>query len=216
MSQISVLHAENYSLAAEGLKRILSEHNISGSFFCVKKSEELESGILAYEPDLLIINYASKGYFSIEDLEFISASYPNLNILVIANDSSTVRIRKVLEIGVKGYLTNNSDKDEIVLAIRKILSGEKYFSSEIVDIILNKKEPYPVFSKKNQILTHREQQIVKNIALGKSNKQIADLLGISHHTVHTHRKNAMKKLSIKTSTELTLYAVDYGLIELAY
>ena len=135
--------------------------------------------------------------------------------MVISNDVSIVRITKALELGIRGFLTKNSPVDEVLLAVRKIVKGEKYFCSKIIDVLVNKNNYQKLALNSSNILTDREQEIVKNIASGKTNKQVGCLLGISHHTVHTHRKNVMKKLSIKNSTELALYAVDSGLIELA-
>tara|TARA_B100001173_G_scaffold135654_2_gene117840 strand:- start:151 stop:801 length:651 start_codon:yes stop_codon:yes gene_type:complete len=214
MSEIKVLYAENQPLSIEGLRHILFENQITQNFHNVTKSELIDSGIIAYEPDLLIIDYDQKEFFSLTDIEKITKNYPKVKILIISNDTSIARITKVMELGVHGFITRNSDIDEILLAIRKIKTGEKYFCSKIIEIIVTKNS-YPKFTfNSNRILTQREQEIVKNIALGKTNKQIGSFLGISHHTVHTHRKNIMKKLAVKSSTELALFAVDYGLIEL--
>ncbi len=214
MSEIKVLYAENQPLSIEGLRHILFENQITQNFHNVTKSELIDSGIIAYEPDLLIIDYDQKEFFSLTDIEKITKNYPKVKILIISNDTSIARITEVMELGVHGFITRNSDIDEILLAIRKIKTGEKYFCSKIIEIIVTKNS-YPKFTfNSNRILTQREQEIVKNIALGKTNKQIGSFLGISHHTVHTHRKNIMKKLAVKSSTELALFAVDYGLIEL--
>ena len=214
MSEIKVLYAENQPLSIEGLRHILFENQITQNFHNVTKSELIDSGIIAYEPDLLIIDYDQKEFFALTDIEKITKNYPKVKILIISNDTSIARITKVMELGVHGFITRNSDIDEILLAIRKIKTGEKYFCSKIIEIIVTKNS-YPKFTfNSNRILTQREQEIVKNIALGKTNKQIGSFLGISHHTVHTHRKNIMKKLAVKSSTELALFAVDYGLIEL--
>tara|TARA_Y100000589_G_scaffold197995_1_gene186988 strand:+ start:513 stop:1163 length:651 start_codon:yes stop_codon:yes gene_type:complete len=216
MSELKVLHAENQSLAAEGLKQVLSENQIAKKIYRVNKSEHIESGIIAYEPNLCVIDYSETGQFSISDLENIIKKYPQINILVISDDSSIVRVKKVLGLGVHGFLTRSSDTNEIILAITKISEGEKYFCSKIIDILVNESDRHDVLSKIDGNLTQREQQIVKYIALGKTNKQIAYLLRISHHTVHTHRKNAMKKLAVNTTTELVLYAIYNDIIELTY
>ncbi len=214
MSEIQVLYAENQPLSIEGLRHILFENEITQNFHNVTKSELIDSGIIAYEPDLVIIDYDQKDFFSLTDIEKITKNYPKVNILIISNDTSIARISKAIELGVHGFITRNSNIDEMLLAIRKINKGEKYFCSKIIEIIVTKNS-YPKFTfNSNRILTKREQEIVKNIALGKTNKQIGSFLGISHHTVHTHRKNIMKKLAVKSSTELALFAVDCGLIEL--
>jgi len=216
MSKIKVLHAESQVLAAEGLKKVLSDHQISHKIYNVDKSEFIEPGIVAYEPNICIIDYAQSENFSIEDIENIIKKHPQIKILIISDDSSIIRVKKVLELGVHGFVTRISNTEEILLAIQKVLEGEKYFCSAIIDILVNKRDTHLELNTINKSLTLREQQVVKNIALGKTNKQISFLLGISHHTVHAHRKNAMKKLTIKTSAELALYAVDTGLIKLAY
>jgi DNA-binding NarL/FixJ family response regulator len=214
MSEFKVLYAENQPLSIEGLRHVLFENQITQNFHNVTKSELIDSGIIAYEPDLLIIDYDQKDFFSLLDIEKITKNYPKVNILIISNDTSIARITKAMELGVHGFITRNSDIDEMLLAIRKINLGEKYFCSKIIEIIVTKNS-YPKFTFNScRILTQREQEIVKNVALGKTNKQIASFLGISHHTVHTHRKNIMKKLAVKSSTELALFAVDCGLIEL--
>ena len=214
MLEIQVLYAENQPLSIEGLRHVLFENEITQNFHNVTKSELIDSGIIAYEPDLVIIDYDQKDFFSLVDIEKITKNYPKVNILIISNDTSIARITKAIELGVHGFITRNSNIDEMLLAIRKINEGEKYFCSKIIEIIVTKNS-YPKFTfNSNIILTKREQEIVKNIALGKTNKQIGSFLGISHHTVHTHRKNIMKKLAVKSSTELALFAVDCGLIEL--
>ncbi len=214
MSELKVLYAESEALSVEGLRSILSVHNITENFYNVSKSELIDSGIIAYEPDLLIIDYNQKEIFSISDIEKLIKTHPILKILIISNDSSIVRIRKVLELGVRGFITRKSPIDEVLLAVKKLNEGAKYFCSKTMDVLVNKKNCQKPFFDPKSILTQREQEIVKNIALGKTNKQIGHLLGISHHTVHTHRKNVMKKLSVKNSTELALYALDNNLIEL--
>tara|TARA_Y100000766_G_scaffold250759_1_gene233972 strand:- start:5264 stop:5914 length:651 start_codon:yes stop_codon:yes gene_type:complete len=214
MSGIKVLYAENQPLSIEGMRSILSNNYISENFYTVQNSELIDSGIIAYEPDLFIIDYNQKNVFSISDIEKITNIYHKVKILIISNDTSLARITKVLESPIHGFITRNSSVNEILLAIEKIIKGEKYFCSTIIDILINKNNFQKLAFTSSSNLTHREQEIVKNIALGKTNKQIGVFLGISHHTVHTHRKNIMKKLSVKNSTELALFAVDSGLIEL--
>ena len=216
ISELKVLYAENQPLAIEGLRHVLFQNEITQNFYNVTKSELIGSGIIAYEPDLFVIDYDQKGSFSLTDVEKVTKNYPKLKILIISNDTLIARITKVIELGVHGFITRNSDIDEMLLAIKKIIKGEKHFCSKIIEIIVNKKSyPKSTFNS-NKILTQREQEIVKNIALGKTNKQIGSFLGISHHTVHTHRKNIMKKLAVKSSAELTLFAVDNDLIQLPF
>ncbi len=212
MSKLKVLYAENQPLAIKGLNQILFDNNIVKNFYSVSESGLIDSGIIAYEPDLFIIDYGQKDFFSISDIEKITKNYPNINILVISNEISVIQVKKVLELGVHGFITRQSNADEILLAIKKIMKGEKYFCSGIIEIIENKNDNQKIAAGSSSILTYRELEVVANIGLGKTNKQIGNILGISHHTVHSHRKNIMKKLSVSTLAELTVYAVDNNLI----
>ena len=212
MSKLKVLYAENQPLAIKGLNQILFDNNIVKNFYSVSESGLIDSGIIAYEPDLFIIDYGQKDFFSISDIEKITKNYPNINILVISNEISVIQVKKVLELGVHGFITRQSNADEILLAIKKIMKGEKYFCSGTIEIIENKNDNQKIAAGSSSILTYRELEVVANIGLGKTNKQIGNILGISHHTVHSHRKNIMKKLSVSTLAELTVYAVDNNLI----
>ena len=135
-------------------------------------------------------------------------------ILVISNDQQKSRVLTVLETGIHGYVTGECCEDEISRAVVAVAKGEKFFCNKIIDVLLEKKisngeEP----DCEPTILTEREIEISTLLAEGLNGKTVADKLCISHHTVHTHRKNIMKKLKIKTAYELTIYAINTGLIK---
>ena len=113
---------------------------------------------------------------------------------------------KILITGTAGFIGYH-------LAVALLVRGEKVISDKVVEALINE----PNLSKKEWLkekgISHRETEIIKLLALGSTNKLIADQLGLSHHTVHTHRRNIMKKLDIKTISELTLFAVKARLIE---
>ena len=137
---------------------------------------------------------------------------PKTNILIISSDENRDTIHFILENGVNSFLTKDCDETEIRNAIYATAKGEKFFCGKILDIIFEKH-----YSKDNgescepTELTTRELEIVKLIIEGHSTKEIADQLCLSHHTIYTHKKNVMKKLGIKSTSELILYAVNTGL-----
>ena len=214
MSGIKVLHAENKTLAIEGLKHILNCSKFAVQIQTIRDSNTLEVGLVAFEPDLLIIDYTIDSEFNVQDIEKSISNYPDIKVLVISDDDSQLQISKVIDLGIKGYLTRDCSIDELILTFKKLIEGGKYFCPKVVELLIKK----PVFENyshcSNITLTQREEQVVKNIALGLTNKKIGELLSISHHTVHTHRKNLMKKIGVKSSSELTLFAIDAGLIKL--
>ena len=209
-----VIHAEVQPLFAEGLRSLLENSNFSNNFRHVSCSEVLKNALLAFDADLLFIDYSKEKEFSQLDIAMIVQNFPKVKIIVISNDTDPSRIINVLDLGVHGYLTKENSKEEICNAIRNVMSGGKYYCSHIINILVNKKNVKESIHFKEDDLTKRERDIIKYIAGGNTNRQIGKLLSISHHTVHTHRKNAMRKLGVNSSAELTLYAVNNNLLML--
>src|SRR5690606_17652953 len=126
-------------------------------------------------------------------------------VLIISDIRSTVDVLRILERGVQGYLTRQCDEAEITHAIFAIAKGENFYCNKVLDIILNKS--YVDESELNcepTALTERENEITALIASGLTNKEIGEKLHLSHHTIHTHRKNIVKKLGVKSISELTV------------
>jgi DNA-binding NarL/FixJ family response regulator len=134
--------------------------------------------------------------------------------LVISDVKNESAVLKILERGIQGYLTYECDEDEIIHAIFAISKGEKFYCNKVLDIVFNKH----LYNKEDDncdavSLTSRETEIARFIASGLTNREVADKIHLSPHTVHTHRKNIMKKLGVRSASELTIYAIGIGLIE---
>lgn len=214
MSKLRVIYAEIQPLLVEGLRFILMNSALAKDVHPVQNSDMLNNALLAFEPDILVIDYSIENAFSLSDIMHTLENFPKVKILVISNDLDRSKILSVLEAGIHGYITKSESTEEICNAIRKIMLDGKYFCSFIIDVLVNKQNFQTLILKEEDVLTKREKDIVKHIANGNTNKQIGELLSISHHTVHTHRKNVMKKLGVNSSTELTLYAVNNDLLKL--
>jgi len=211
-SNLSIVLADSHTLTRLGLSSLL----IDNYDIDTVESDAFLFQFLEYnKPDLLIIDYDQEGYFSADSIYRIRQESPELKILVISNDRNKVQILKVLEAGINGYLTRECDEEEILNGIELIVKNEKFFCNKIVDVILQKNLAVDDQSCSPVNLTEREIEITRLVADGMTSKKIADKLFLSFHTVHTHRKNIMKKLGIKTVSELTLYAINVGLVKLS-
>ncbi len=169
--------------------------------------------ILRLSPDVLIVDYNLPDYISPDQLEKVLREKP-VNTLVITADDDKTSMMKVVQMGVQGFLTKSCSKEEILLAIQATARGEKFFCHKVLNMVLEKNDPENNESDCEPTgLTQRETEILKNLASGFSTKKIADLLNLSPHTVHAHRKNIIKKLNIKSPTEFVVYAFDFGLIK---
>jgi DNA-binding NarL/FixJ family response regulator len=122
-------------------------------------------------------------------------------------------IKNLLALGADGYLLKSTSQDELISAIKKVSDGNKYFSTEVTLSLLNGSLSNSQPSRPQaEILTTREEEILKLIAEGYSNKEIGTRLFISHRTVDTHRTNLMKKLNTSNIAGLISYAIKSGLI----
>ncbi len=214
LSNLKVIHADARVLTKVGMKSILSKIGIK-EVVAVGSEVALYKEIKEKGADLLIIDYNQKDFFSIENIFSIQNNYPNIKILVVSSDLEQIRILKVLESGVNSFLTKECSEEEIIDAVVSLTKGGKFFCNKVMDFLLQKDDASGVQGCTAITLTEREIEVTKMIAEGMTSKAIANSLFVSYHTIHTHRRNIMKKLGLKTATELTLYAVNSGLVELS-
>lgn len=218
MPVIKVLIADAHTLTREGIKSILSRKDdieISGE---AMDSKELALKLNLLNPDIVVIDFYIPGYFSIEDIAFISKNFPEVRIMVISTNQNKQEVLKVFDYGVTSYLLKECEEEEIISAIYAVARKERFFCGRVMDTILEKITP----SCTNRslcdhhcqavALTAREVEIIRLIAEGYTTKDIANKLFLSFYTIGTHRKNIFKKLRIRNCSELILYALKKGII----
>lgn len=208
----TILLADIQPLTSAGIRFLVetgNEAEIIGTVEDVSRMDEITREL---KPDLLIADYNIPGYLSLDKLESVITD-THVNTLIISSDSNQESIRKSLKIGIKGYITKECSREEIMLAIRSTAKGEKFFCHKILDVIMDK-ESEQAQACEPTVLTVRETEILGLLATGFSTQRAADKLNLSPHTIHTHRKSIIKKLSIKSPTEFVLYAIDFGLISI--
>ena len=174
--------------------------------------EQAERLLAQHQPQVLLIDYLFPG-FMVADLQRLRQAAPQVRVLAISSDSDEQRILKMLESGVSGYLTKHCKAEEIRLAVQTVSRGEKFFCNKVLDLILKKHVTKDEEDCEPTILTERELEVTGYIAQGLTNKEIAQELHLSPHTVHSHRKNVMRKLKAKSASDIILYAVQIGLIK---
>jgi DNA-binding NarL/FixJ family response regulator len=200
----------------EGLKSIL-RNMPNFKIEEVGENTSLTEALANQEPQVLIIDPVS---FSINDKKIaeLKKQFGNLHILAITNMLSKAEISSYLDAGVTGYLLKDCDKAEICDAIENTHKGNRFLCGKIVDVLMSEAEikVTPAYTKKLScegfVVSEREIEIIKLIALGFSNKQIADKICLSLHTVNTHRKNIMQKLKVNNTAGIVMFAVKNNLL----
>jgi DNA-binding NarL/FixJ family response regulator len=210
---VRILLADNQPLTAAGLASFFASSETVSIVDEVSRKELLGPLLKKHEPTLLIADYNLNGFITREDIQAVKDISPQTNILIISADNDKNSILNILQLGVKGYLTKECSREEVLMAVQSTSRGEKFFCHKILDIIMEKHFTPESETADPSILTVRETEILKLIASGKSTQLVADELHLSPHTVHTHRKSIIKKLNIKSPTEFVIYAMDFGLIK---
>ena len=180
--------------------------------------DDLNKKINSYSPDILILDFYSFNLSS-ADIKLLSRKKKNLKVLAITEALTKSEMNNALNSGVNSYLLKDCDREEIIEAIVATLNNERFLCGKVSSVltsapeIAESKALIRTFSCEGFNVTEREIEIIKYIAEGLSNKQIADKLNLSTHTVNTHRKNIMNKLDVNNTAGIVMYAVKNQLLE---
>lgn len=215
-NQISVVIADAQSVFRMGLRALLSDHPEIAVLAEAGSSRELLPLLNRHKPDILILDYNPQ-YFNSDDLTQSLTLLPDCKVIIISSQDKKWHIFKSLEFNVYCYLTKECGTPDIFRAIQSTARGEKFFCNFIVDVLLEnnllRNNNHNDDACQPNVLTERELEITRLIAAGKKNKEIASELNLSHHTVHSHRKNILKKIGVSSALELTTYAIKTGILD---
>jgi two-component system, NarL family, invasion response regulator UvrY len=209
---IRVLIADDHDIVRQGMKRVFSRtQDIEVAGEASTGQEALEK-IWAEKFDVVILDISLPGRNGLEILKQIKSQQPKLQVLVLSMYPEEQYAVRVLRGGAAGYLTKESDKSELIEAIRRIAQGKKYITPALAEMLADELEPSADKAPHDR-LSDREYHLLCLIAKGKSTKEIADDLALSMKTVGTHRARILEKMGMKSNAELTHYAIQRKLVE---
>ncbi len=221
MSKTRILIADDHDVVRSGLRVLL---RTSPDFSIVGEASDGEEAVRLTEkstPDVVIMDISMPTLDGIAATKIIKERFPLVKVIILTVHEDEEYAFQVLRAGASGYVLKNAGKKDIFRAIESAMSGERFFSPGISKIIvesfIKRAEEQPVAkiapkTSPDRQLTNRETEVLKYIALGYTNRQIADTLFLSFRTVNTHRANIMQKLGIHETAGLVRHAISLGLV----
>lgn len=212
---ITILLADDHNLLRQGLRRIISEQSD------LEVIAEASSGIEAIElakqrqPDVAVIDVAMKELNGIDTTAQLLRQSPRTAVLILSMYCDERYVIRAVRAGARGYVLKDMVEEGLIEAIRQVHAGQPFFSPAIAKLIQEahaRDVPEQKIDDRYELLTERERQLYHMLAEGKSNKDIAARLGLSLHTVETHRTRIMEKMGVHSIAELVLSAVRRGIV----
>jgi DNA-binding NarL/FixJ family response regulator len=206
--------ADDHEMMREGLKALLSKEpdlSVVGEAENGKAILELARRTGAH---IVVMDVAMPDLNGIEATRKLLKTNPNIKVVALSGHANREFVREMLKAGASAYVLKSRAYEELVRAVREVMKGKKYLSSDIARGVVDEYVEITSSMSANPafvVLTDREREALQLIAEGKSTKEVADALGVSVKTIETHRRNIMGKLNLHSVAELTKYAIREGI-----
>jgi len=207
MLEITVLLVDDHALVRKGFRRMLEDEPGIKVVGEASDGHEAVEAVKTLKPDVVVMDFAMPSMNGAVAARHMREMHSNAAVLILSMHEEATYVRTCLEAGVRGYLLKNAMDLELVSAVRRVAAGEQVLDPRLGRIAADG-EPH-------NSLTTRELEVLHLIVHGKSNKEIAVVLGLSANTIAVHRANIMQALDIHNTAELVVYAIRRGLVSIA-
>ncbi len=211
MKQISVLISDFQYLTREGLIRMIETDPALSLVGTIDSSKMILEKAQSLDPNVLIMDYQSNDPDNLALMKDV-IDLNKTKLLIVTNENKKEKIQTLLDLGIKGIVTKSCSKDEILNAIKSVSKNTRFYCNSVLDALMDQDVDKDVNCDPTT-LSQREFEVLKLITKGFKTVEIADELFVSVHTINSHRKNILKKLNLKSPTELIVYALETGLVK---
>ena len=212
---ISILIADDHDIIREGIKNILRDnlgYKIVGE---AADGEEVMTAVKKLKPDILLLDISMPKISGLEVIKQVHYVSPKTKILIITVHKAHTYILKAFKAGAKGYLHKENAGEDLLFALGKISRGGTYLSSTVSSYLVDKvTSSKPEQLAKKNLLTSREEEVLRLVVEGKTAKQIANVLFISPRTVENYKNALLKKLNLSRASDLIKYAIKHKLVDI--
>lgn len=216
MSKIQILLADDHKMIREGIKTFLEDHKDYEVVAEAKNGIEALEQYKSNEIDLVITDILMPIMDGIKLTEELVKLNPDAKIIALTMLNERQHIKQMMKIGAKGYLLKNCTEDQLNIAIKSVLNGEKYFSTEVTEVLMSAENSTVKLKSRLSVeipLSKREVEVLHLICKEYTNKEIADELFIGMRTVDAHKRNLLEKTGCKNTAGLVVYAIERNLFE---
>ena len=207
-----VLIVDDHAVVRSGLKLLLAAEDDIEVVAEAGDAREAVFEVRAQKPDIVLLDVAMPGRSGIEAIPDLLNEHPATKILILSMQDDAAYVREAFAAGASGYVLKEAADVELVAAVREIADGGRYVHPELGARLVTA-EAEERTRREEDPLSEREHEILRLLALGHTNQEIAETLFLSVRTVETHRAHIMQKLRISTRAELVRYALEHGLLE---
>ncbi len=210
---IKVLLADDHGIVRAGLRRIVEE---SGDIEVIAEAVDGREAIARVNdalPDVAVIDISMPGMDGLEVISQLQLLHPELPILVLTMHEEEQYVVRAIQAGAMGYITKQAAPEQLVKAIRKVYSGARYLTAEAAEALALRLAKGKEGGSRLDSLSLRELQVLRRLAKGNTNREIAEAYTISVKTVDTYRYRLLRKLSLRNNADLSRFAIKNRLIE---
>jgi DNA-binding NarL/FixJ family response regulator len=208
---LRILIADDHDVVRCGLRSAIESQNDWEVVAEAGDGKEAVSKAIETKPDIAVLDYSMPLINGAEVTRQIRSRSPNTEVLVFTIHDDEMLVRELLSAGARGYVLKSDCRHQLIDAIGAVAVHEPFFGSKASDFLLHSFLTRP--SRKEVVLDDREKHIVRLIAEGHTNEEIASLLNVKNHAVETHRSAIMRKLDLSSSAGIVRYAVRNRLVE---
>jgi DNA-binding NarL/FixJ family response regulator len=213
VSKIRILIVDDHAILREGVRALLASQEDLEVVGEAADGQEAIGAVERLDPDVVLMDIAMPGLGGIETTIELKKLGRRCKVLILSQYEDREYVRRLLKAGVSGYVLKKSAGSELAGAIRAVNRGGLVLDPEVARVAMAEAGPATAGGgDPYEALTDREKQVLKLVAEGKSNKEVADVLGISVKTAMSHREHVMEKLAVHNRTELVRFAIKRGVI----
>lgn len=215
--KIKLIIADDHCLFRQGLNSLMIEYPEIQIIDEVANGVQLMEALKKHKPDIILLDIKMPEMDGVEATKLIKQQYPDVGIIILTMHHENEFLVHMVELGVNGFLPKDSNFEEIIDAIYSVHDNGYYFSKNATNLLargLNKRKSEAVNSKLNlpDALNEREVEIIRLICQELTNKEIADKIGLSHRTIDGYRERIIKRLNVKNTAGIVMYAAKNNII----